>query len=270
MRFLLLLILFACSFRSYGQIIVDTVSLQQALDSALVRQSKIADTAYLAAVEDSVYANVRYTQTPRDLPVTRQESENAYRKESFDKDEWKKIVGTTSYDEKSRKEEPRKKGTMPNFSIDPSVVKVIGYTVIFGLLGYLIYLFIKQAIKDPNRKVPELAHLFTDQTNPEHVADLDLESLLREALAQNNMRVAVRLYYIKLLKHLNHEGFIRWEKNKTNRDYANELVSMGFSNQFKKIMIAYEYVWYGERTPSMEEFKLLEGTFKKLYETQRP
>lgn len=268
MRFLLLLITFSRSLLASGQTIVDTVSLQQALDSALARQSELADTSYIA-VDDSAYVNIQYTQTPRDLTVTRQESDKKYRKEAFDKDEWKKIVGNTSYDEKSQKEQPRKKGAMPNFAIDPLAVKIVGYTVIFGLLGYLIYLFIKQAIKDPNRKVPGIAHLFTDQTNPEHVADLDLDSLLQDALTQNNLRLAVRLYYIKLLKHLNNEGFIRWEKNKTNRDYANELISMGFANQFKKLMVAYEYVWYGERTPSTEEFRLLEGTFKKLYETQR-
>ncbi len=267
MRFVPLLILCAWSFTASGQTIADTVSLQQALDSALARQAKNADTADLIVINDSVYANAQYTQAPRDLTVTRQESEKTYRKESFDKDEWKKVVGETAYEEKTQA--PKKKTSLPNFSLDPLVLKVIGYTVILGLLGYLIYLFIKQAIRDPNRKVQQISQFFTDQTNPEHVADLDLENLLREALAQNNLRLAVRLYYIKLLKHLNHEGFIRWEKNKTNRDYANELVSVGFSGQFKKLMIAYEYVWYGERTPSTEEFKTLEVTFKKLYETQQ-
>lgn len=260
MRTFSLFVLLFCGFHASGQT-YDSLSLEQALDSAAL------DTAYVADY-DSVY-EVQYTQAPGDLSVTRQELEKTYRKESFDKKKWKEIVGNTSYSEEAEEEKQKQNRTLPNMAIDPRVIQVIGYAVIFGLLAYLIYLFIKQAMKDPNRNIQRGSALFTDMTNPEHVADLDLENLLREALAQNNLRLAVRLYYLKLLKHLNREGFIRWEKNKTDRDYANELVSNGISGQFRKIMIAYEYVWYGERTPSAEEFKVLESNFKILYQTQR-
>lgn len=271
MRFITLLILILLGFRATGQT-YDSLTLKQALDSALMPDSAAVDTVVFSMEydsSDSAYANVQYTQTPHDLTITRQESEKTYRRESFDKEQWKKIIGNTSYSEKAEEKKEQRKTSLPNFTIDPLVLKVIGYIVILGLLGYLIYLFIKQALIDPNRNLQRGASLYTDLTDPEHVADLDLEKLLQEALAENNLRLAVRLYYIKLLKHLNREGFIHWEKNKTNRDYANELASNGFGGQFKKIMTAYEYVWYGERTPSVEEFAVLESNFKTLYQTQR-
>jgi Domain of unknown function (DUF4129) len=255
-----LLFLALLSFAAVGQSSVDSVSLEEALNSVLVDSAAVDE-------RDSTYANVQYTQAHQDLTVTKQEFEKKYEKESFNKNDWKKIVGDASYSEEAEQE--KRNAALPNMAINPFVLQVLGYTVIFGLLAYLIYLFIRQAIKDPNRKITPGSPLFIDQTDPEHVADLDLENLLREALSQNNLRLAVRLYYIKLLKHLTREGFIRWEKNKTNRDYANELVSNGFSGQFQKIMVAYEYVWYGERTPSPEEFRQLESNFMALYQTQR-
>lgn len=264
MRILTLLILLSSGFQVTGQTYADSVSLETLLDSLTV------DTAsyYDDQEEDSVYISSQYTKKPGQLPVTQQETNRQYRKQGFDKEAWKKIVGDKRYDEKTTKQ--TKKASMPQMSIDPMIIKVIGYTAIFGLLAFLIYLFIKQALNDPSRKsISTNSALFSDQTAPHDVADLDLEALLREALAQNNLRIAVRLYYIKLLKHLNNEGFIRWEKDKTNRDYANELASNGFSNEFKKIMTAYEYVWYGERTPSPQEFTVLESNFKTLYQTHR-
>lgn len=153
---------------------------------------------------------------------------------------------------------------------DPALLKVIGYIVIFGLLAFLIFLFIKHAVNDSDRKIKaKQATLFTDENAPQDIAEEDLEKLLREALAQRELRVAVRLYYIKLLKHFNYLGYIRWGKNKTNRDYAAELAALGISREFRKLMIAYEYVWYGERTPSGDEFDQLQSHFESLLKTQR-
>lgn len=260
MRLPILVLLLVYCAHARSQSAADTIFLKQQPDSIM------ADTVVFEEA-DALNQNIQYTQQPGDLTVTRQEFEKNYRKDKFNKDEWKKVVGNTRYEEKKQPEKPMK---APQLAWGPKLLKIIGYIIVFGLLAFLIYLFIKNAIRDPNVKIRKKgATLFSDHTSPEDVEDADIEILLREALAQNNLRLAVRLYYIKLLKHLHREGFIRWEKNKTNRDYADELNANGFSPEFRRLSTAYEYVWYGERTPSMDEFRLLESNFKSLYQTHR-
>lgn len=234
----------------------------------VVYDSGIGDTSlYYSDQIDSTngYEHVQYTQTPGELSVTREELQKRYKSKKFSKTEWKRIVGNTNYSEEAVKAKK-----LPNLAWDPHILKVIGYIVIFGLIGFLIFLFVKQALKDSDAKTRKAGEaLFADQLSPEALEEIDLEKLLQEALAQKNLRLAVRLFYIKLLKHLNRQGYIRWEKNKTNRDYADELSRAGFSRDFRKLMVAYEYVWYGNRTPSAEEFSALESNFNTLYKTER-
>lgn len=261
MRTSILLILLLIGFRAFGQAEVDTTNLDYIMEH-------LEDT--VVYYEDSTYSHIEYTQKPRDLSVTQQELQKKYQARKFSKTEWKRIVGNTNYEEDPEKERARSANRLPSMQIDPFILKVLPYILIFGLIGFLIYLFIKQALyASGNKTTQQQAALYSDQTTPEDLENIDLEKLLREALAQKNLRLAVRLYYIKLLKHLDREGYIRWEKNKTNRDYADELGVASINREFRKLMNAYEYVWYGERTPSAEEFSALESNFKDLYKTQR-
>jgi hypothetical protein len=261
MKIFILFILFLLAFPTFGQLQTDSTSVEEVFESV------IEDTTYLYSDQsDSAYANVQYTQTPRELSVTQDERLKEYTSKKFSKTEWRRIVGNTKYTEEAEKQVRK----MPTLAWDPYMLKVIAYVIIFGLITFLIVLFIKQALKDSDVKIRKKeAALFSDQTAPEALEEMNLEKLLQEALAQKNLRLAVRLYYIKLLKHLNQEGYIRWEKNKTNRDYAEELAVFGFSRDFRKLMNAYEYVWYGDRTPSADEFSAIESNFKTLYKAQR-
>lgn len=261
MKTLTLIILLFPALSCFGQTQEDSLSTEEVFESIA------GDTAYLTTQSDTAYSGAQYTQRPEQLSATQEELQKKYTSRKFSKTEWKRIVGETNYAEEAEKAV----NPMPNVPWNPFILKVIGYIIIFGLITFLIILFVKQALKDSDKKIrkEKEAALFSDQTTPEALEEIDLEKLLQEALAQNNLRLAVRLYYIKLLKHLNREGYIRWEKNKTNREYAEELGRAGFSREFRRLMIAYEYVWYGNRTPSVDEFNTIESNFKTLYKAQR-
>lgn len=256
MKNIILIMLLFLGLQTKAQTNVDSTNLENILESGMT------DTLYY----DSTYAHVHHTQKPGELTITKQQLKNKYRAKKFNKTEWKRIVEGANYEE-----EPSKKiSSMPNIAWDPFILKVAGYILIFGVIVFLIFLFIKQALKDTTIKINQhVSVLFSDQTALQDIGEVDLEKLLREALAQKQLRIAVRLYYLKLLKHLNRQGYILWKKNKTNRDYANELTPVGISKEFWQLMIAYEYVWYGERTPSAEEFRTLQLNFENLFKTQR-
>jgi hypothetical protein len=54
-----------------------------------------------------------------------------------------------------------------------------------------------------------------------HESDLDRH--IREALQQNNYTLAIRLYYLAVIKALSLNKWIKWKRDKTNRDYLREM-----------------------------------------------
>lgn len=257
-------------------VFVSTFAFAQAEDSTIM----VSDTTYVFDTTyvdddyqyqdsyDSGYAESTYTRHPGELDPTKNELNKSYREKKFSKTEWKRIIGETNYIEEQveeKKKEENKPYKAPSLAWTPVVLKIIGYVLILVLLAGVIYYLFKNAMKDGSVKNSiNTDSLLYDNKHIDEVREDDLERLLREALDRNDFRAAVRLYYIKLLKHLHSTGFIAWKKDKTNRDYAIELAALPFTRDFRKLMTAYEIIWYGERTPSLEEFRKLQLNFDNL------
>ncbi len=95
-----------------------------------------------------------------------------------------------------------------------------------------------------------------------HAADFD--DLIRQAIATKNFSLAIRLYYLSILKTLTQKNLIRWQPDKTNREYLREMQSSVFFDNFREITAWFEYVWYGERTLSSEDFQQIAPKFRTL------
>ena len=84
-------------------------------------------------------------------------------------------------------------------------------------------------------------------TEGEDIHAPDLADRLAEAEAAGNYRLAVRLGYLQLLKHLTDGGLIAWQPDKTNQAYVRELAAHAvLQADFREITRQFEYVWYGE------------------------
>jgi hypothetical protein len=251
---------------------VTTLAFSQSEDTVVVYEDGYDTIAYdedeyYGHESDTTYSNSTYTQDPGDLNATQKDRNQSYNGKKFSKTEWRKIVGETNYSEDPT-QEPEEKDEQAKYrprsaAWNPALLKIIGYISIILLIGAVIYFLLKSAML--NEPVPQNVEtgdpLLRSNQHIDEIRESDIDRLLREALERNDFRAAIRLYYIRLLKHLNSGGYIAWKKDKTNRDYATELSASSFVRQFRKLMIAYEIIWYGERTPSAEEFKKLQGNF---------
>ena len=194
---------------------------------------------------------------------------NEVQLKKFDEKRWKDIVGSTTYDEEpEEKEEPKKeedegKGfTFPFFNINPQILQAISFAVVFVLFAFILYYVSKNT--KLSQKVKKMKP--EDMTAPvENIEELDIEGLLRDSLANGDLRLAVRIHYLLLLKKLNDAGLIIWKKNKTNRDYLSELYGRNDCyDDVRSLTLAYEVVWYGERSVSSELFQRLSGDFETV------
>jgi hypothetical protein len=189
----------------------------------------------------------------------------------FDNTRWKKIVGDTDYSEKKpeKKKDEKKSGSADgNRSIAPwggAVFRLISYIVLIGVVILLLYLVLKNI--SLKQKLIKTNITREDYEAPvENIEEIDIDSWLRQARAEGNLRLAIRLYYLGLLKKLNETGLIIWKKDKTNRDYLTELFSRNeYFDEVKTLTLSYEQVWYGEHHLTSESFEKITAGFETIY-----
>lgn len=110
------------------------------------------------------------------------------------------------------------------------------------------------------KRVKPIVHLSEEE---ELIKDKDLPKLIEQAIDEGNYQLAVRYYYLLLLKNLSDKEFISWQQEKTNEDYIKELASkQQLHGDFKKLTYLYDYVWYGEFSIDKEKFVQAESKFK--------
>ena len=131
------------------------------------------------------------------------------------------------------------------------------------LIGILLFLLIKFFLNvnssallytKPNESVVSLSE-------EEHIIKHeDIDELIRNSLNQKNYRLAIRYYYLLLLRQMSEKGFIKWEMQKTNDDYINELKKEELKRKFSHITWLYDYIWYGDFP--IDEIKYLKAETK--------
>lgn len=124
------------------------------------------------------------------------------------------------------------------------------WVIYAGLAAAVVFVVLKLLQVDLTRafgRAPRRAAL-DYETLSENIHELDFPTQLREAEAVGNLRLAVRLGYLALLKQLSDASLITWQPDKTNQTYLRELASQrpALRPPFAELTRQFEYVWYGE------------------------
>jgi hypothetical protein len=105
-------------------------------------------------------------------------------------------------------------------------------------------------------------------TEEEHILkNEDINVLIKNAIKQQNYRLAIRYYYLLTLKKLSQNHIISWEQQKTNEDYISEIDAIKLKTDFTNITRIYDYVWYGEFDIDVLKFEALKLQFESLNNT---
>ncbi len=159
--------------------------------------------------------------------------------------------------------------TPPKNNIDFSFLKTVGsfLQTIFPFLlgGFIVFLVLKIALgsqigffnfnKKGTKKPEKLVY------EEEDIHEVDLEKLLQEAKNNNNYRLAIRYYYLIVLKTLSTHKLIDYHKDKTNTEYKFELEKGKVREQFSYLSYIYTYVWYGEFEVNPSDFSNIEKKY---------
>lgn len=134
----------------------------------------------------------------------------------------------------------------------------------------LIYFIAKALTKQEGRWIfgrnaNKRALFYSDAEKNIHL--LDFEKLIKESIDSGEKRIAVRYYYLWLLKVMAQHHYIEWDIEKTNSDYLYELYNPAHKEEFTYLSYLYNYIWYGEFEIDEATFRKTENRFKKALKT---
>ncbi|MBK8927741.1 MAG: hypothetical protein IPM74_18025 [Crocinitomicaceae bacterium] len=155
----------------------------------------------------------------------------------------------------------------PSAQINPPAwggMGALGYILLIllvGVLAFLIYYLFVNRARD-GAKVKPILDL--DEQAPTEIPLTELQKLLRDALARNDYRAAVRIYFIFILRDLSQKRWIEWQKEKTNYHYLREMSENSLYSPFSKSVGYFEVIWYGKREIDQQTFDKIQPEFKGL------
>jgi hypothetical protein len=202
---------------------------------------------------------------------------------NIDKEEWKAIIEGLDYTEGKQEAEDEED---ENINVSPSdnngreyptennepgawsvFLKLLFITIIvIAVVALVMNLMGAGNFVSPKKRKRGITNDNTiDLENIEaRIYESDLERYIREAVEQKNYTLAVRLYYLAIIKELSLNKVIRWKKDKTNKDYIREMRKTNSFQAFREATRVFERVWYGQGGLTEPDYQKIKPQFEAL------
>lgn len=193
----------------------------------------------------------------------------------LDSQSLKNKADALNFDEKKKEKEKEKErdydfGKVGGFGgMGGGTMRVLAYVLAFIALAALIYYILSISIGKRERNDALIQVGMAEITNAENLATLPVDEFLNEALANGDLKLAIRLLYLKILKELFQKGWIRPSSEKTNLDYLRELSGTEFRQGFMETTGYFEKVFYGDFALERKSYDQLSGRFYALFHAIR-
>jgi hypothetical protein len=170
------------------------------------------------------------------------------------------------YTEENKVEEPaapKQNDTPGNFGWIFTVFKALGIVLIIALVAYIFYMIInKEGTWSFGKRSDK--NFVTLEAIEKNVEQHNFERLVQQAVANKDFRLAIRYHYLNSLKYLAKKELIRYDPDKTNLQYLQELKNEKQRNDFSYLSYIYNYIWYGEFPITEIDYLKAENAFNSF------
>ena len=95
----------------------------------------------------------------------------------------------------------------------------------------------------------------------EDIRGMDLPAMLKEAERTGDLRRAIRLHYLIVLRRLVDEQVLRWSPEHTDRDYMAQISDPALRSRFAHMALVFQWVWYGHAEVDSERYEQIRRPF---------
>ncbi len=224
----------------------------------------------LSLVYNQAVSGMSVYQNPEIYRVFDSDFKERYAGEKYNY-EGKKVIrhtpeGSGTYEDyKKSKTKTKEDNNTDSLSINLELFKGVFYLILIGALGALVYILLKEGTTGGLFRSEKQTALQDYSTiTAENIADADIHALIKTAEAHNDYRLAVRYYYLLVLKTLSLKKHIKFEDDKTNADYLNELHGHPLGQAFSYTSYLYNYIWYGKFAVDQHQYTKAKQNFTSL------
>lgn len=202
------------------------------------------------------------------LIVFSQESKDIKR---YDKKYYEEVTKGVDYTENIKERESKEIKEMPNFnlpnlgnwSVVGELIKIIAIITLVLVLAYFIYKLFEENYGGANKAIKKYKNVLIENLE-QHIHEVDLHQFLKEALKNNDFKLAVRIYYLIIIKQLSDSKLINWKKQKTNGEYVSELFGSNYFLDFKDSTLIFERIWYGDLDLTKQRYENIADKYEKF------
>ncbi len=142
-----------------------------------------------------------------------------------------------------------------------SIFKIILWMMATFFVGVIIYQLVKnQGIF----KKTFATGAEEEQALPqEDLLQQNFDGLINQSFRLQDYRTAIRYQFLKTLQILRDNNHVEFAADKTNSRYVQEL-PLHWRNDFARLVLNYEYVWYGNFTITHEQYGQLQAQYSSF------
>ena len=144
-------------------------------------------------------------------------------------------------------------------------MKILAFLVVAGAIYMVVRIILNKEgmwIFGRSRK-----NITVQDVSEEDIHQMDFRQLTQDTKRAGNYRLAIRYYYLWLLKKLSANEIIDWHWDKTNSDYLYEIKNTMLKKDFEYLSYVYDYSWYGDFPIDEAAFAKAEKAFLKTLNT---
>lgn len=209
------------------------------------------------------------SQQPEQIRKFDDDFKNRYSNTKY-KYEGKEIItetqsGSGKYEDyKNGKPNLKEQNNSDSLSINLGPLSWFFYGALTIAVLYLVYILFNEGgaglfSSNTNKKIANY-----DEITAENIENADINTLIKNAENNDDYRLAIRYYYLLVLKTLSLKNHIKFEDDKTNTEYLNEMSSKPFSSEFAYTSYLYNYIWYGEFSLNFKQYNKAKSNFETL------
>lgn len=212
-------------------------------------------------------------------PIQLREPESDVQKKVFSDDDWKYVEEKSSDQQDSffdRLLDKLLRSFFDDVSDDLSSGgdsrRMNGWTIFVLLIGVALIVFFVLKATGTGGNLIFKRKTKTKEDVDASVEDVDIhainyDSQIQSALQAGDFRLAVRLWFLRSLKEMTDRDLINWKIDKTNSDYYYELSGSGLQQQFGRVSLIYDYIWYGDFEVDEMGYRKVEDDLRNFHMT---